>query len=186
MARVTVSGLNLRLEDSEEISRHLAGIGIDYERWEATRPLDPKASAAEILDAYAGEIERLKERGGYVVADVVELNAQTQGLDVMLDKFKREHWHDEDEVRFVIHGHGVFYIRPRAGALTAVEVEAGDLLRVPRGTWHWFTLCDDREIRTIRLFQDPSGWTPRYTDSGADEKCQPVCLGPEYFGLQAL
>ena len=56
---------------------------------------------------------------------------------------------------------------PSAGApVFAIEVEAGDLIRVPRGTHHWFDLCADRRIRAIRLFQDPSGWTPHYTESG--------------------
>src|SRR5207244_4333895 len=64
---------------------------------------------------------------------------------------------------------------------TAIEVEAGELIRVPRGTWHWFDLCADRRIRAIRLFQDPVGWTPHYTDSGVDRNYQPLCLGPSYF-----
>jgi len=99
----------------------------------------------------------------------------------MLAKFNREHWHNEDEVRFIIYGRGLFHIRPRAGPLTVIEVEASDLIRVPRGTWHWFDLCADRKIRAIRLFQDSAGWTPYYTDSGVDRKYQPVCLGPSYL-----
>ena len=63
----------------------------------------------------------------------------------------------------------------------AIEVEAGDLIRVPRGTHHWFDLCGDRRIRAIRLFQDASGWTPHYTQSGVDRGFQPVCFGPAYF-----
>ena len=63
----------------------------------------------------------------------------------------------------------------------AIEVEAGDLIRVPRGTWHWFDLCADRRIRAIRLFQDPSGWTPHYTESGVDKGFEPVCFGPAYL-----
>jgi 1,2-dihydroxy-3-keto-5-methylthiopentene dioxygenase len=85
--------------------------------------------------------------------------------------------HDEDEVRFIISGHGLFHIHTGAGQVAAIEVEAGDLIRVPRGTWHWFNLCADRQIRAIRLFQDMSGWTPRYTDSGADKNFQPLCFG---------
>ena len=126
------------------------------------------------------EIERLK-RQGYVTADVIDVKPETANLEAMLAKFSREHWHDEDEVRFIIHGRGLFHIRPQVGPLTAIEVEAGDLIRVPRGTWHWFDLCADRRIRAIRLFQDPAGWTPHYTDSGVDRNYQPVCLGPSYF-----
>jgi len=57
------------------------------------------------------------------------------------------------------------------------EVEAGDLIRVPRGTWHWFDLCGDRDIRAIRLFQDKAGWTPHYTNSGTDKGFQPSAWG---------
>jgi 1,2-dihydroxy-3-keto-5-methylthiopentene dioxygenase len=115
-----------------------------------------------------------------VTADVVNVNPQTPGLDAMLAKFSREHWHDEDEVRFIIHGRGIFHIHPRNASVVAIEVEAGDLIRVPRGTWHWFDLCSDRHIRAIRLFQDPAGWTPVYTDSGVDARFEPVCLGRSF------
>ena len=37
------------------------------------------------------------------------------------------------------------------------------------------------DIRAIRLFQDAAGWTPHYTDSGADAGFEPVCLGPSYI-----
>jgi hypothetical protein len=99
----------------------------------------------------------------------------------MLNKFSSEHWHDEDEVRFIVEGRGLFHIHPQDGAVFAIEVEAGDLIRVPRGTHHWFDLCADRRIRAIRLFQDASGWTPHYTQSGVDRNFQPVCFGPSYF-----
>jgi 1,2-dihydroxy-3-keto-5-methylthiopentene dioxygenase len=100
----------------------------------------------------------------------------------MLAKFKTEHWHDEDEVRFIVRGRGLFHVHPQEGGpVIAIEVEAGDLIRVPRGTWHWFDLCGDRDIRAIRLFQDKSGWAPHYTDSGADQGYQPLCLGPTYI-----
>jgi len=79
-------------------------------------------------------------------------------------------------------GGGVFHIHPVGGAVTAIEVEAGDLIRVPRGTWHWFDLCSDRQIRAIRLFQDQAGWTPVYTESAVETKYEPVCFGLSYVG----
>ena len=181
MAIITIPGENRTLTDAGEVTEYLAGIGIDYERWEPAHEIAPNAPPEEILSAYADEIEKLKSSGGYVTADVIDVNPQTQGLEAMLAKFNREHWHDEDEVRFIIHGRGLFHIRPREGNVAAIEVEAGDLIRVPRGTWHWFNLCSDREIRAIRLFQDPAGWAPNYTESGADADYQPVCMGPNYF-----
>jgi 1,2-dihydroxy-3-keto-5-methylthiopentene dioxygenase len=171
---------NRKITEKEAIRQYLAGIKIEYEIWEPAQPLGPDATNEEILKAYSADIDKLKARGGYVTADVVNVNAQTPGLDAMLARFNREHWHDEDEVRFIIQGRGVFHIHPRNSPVVAIEVEAGDLIRVPRGTWHWFDLCSDRHIRAIRLFQDPAGWTPVYTDSGVDARFEPVCLGRSF------
>lgn len=169
------------LTEPAEIAGYLATMGIDYERWEATVPIAQSAPAEEILSAYAPQIERLKAQGGYVTADVIDVNPQTPGLDAMLARFNTEHWHDEDEIRYIIAGRGVFHIHPQQGPVVAIEVEAGDLIRVPHGTLHWFDLCSERRIRAIRLFQDPAGWTPHYTQSGTDRGYDPVCFGPAYI-----
>jgi len=181
MASLRISDENRTITAPEDVRAYLAGIGIDYERWEPGHEVAADAPAEKILAAYAPEIERLKEQGGYVTADVIDVHAQTPGLEAMLNKFNSEHWHDEDEVRFIIEGRGLFHIHPKGSAVVAIEVEAGDLIRVPRGTWHWFHLCPDRRIRAIRLFQNPAGWTPHYTSSGVDKNYQPVCLGPAYI-----
>ncbi len=185
MATVRIPDEKRTLTDQGEVTRYLAQLGIDYERWPGAERAPQTASADEVLAAYAPEIERLKARGGYVTADVIDVTAATPGLDAMLAKFNSEHWHDEDEVRFIVRGRGLFHIHPREGGtpVIAIEVEAGDLIRVPRGTWHWFDLCGERDIRAIRLFQDKAGWTPHYTKSGVDQGYQPVCFGPTYVPL---
>ncbi len=180
MAVLRIPEEKLTITDEAQIRARLGAIGITYERW-STTAVAADAPAEEILAAYAPEIERLKAEGGYVTADVIDVSPATPGLEPMLAKFNREHWHDEDEVRFIVEGRGLFHIHPRQGPVVAVEVESGDLMRVPRGTWHWFDLCAERRIRAIRLFQDVSGWTPHYTDSGAERGYQPVCMGPAYF-----
>src|SRR5215217_8019626 len=187
MAVLTILNENKTLESAEEIAAALANYGIEYERWTPAHPIADNALAEEILSAYSSEIEALKKRGGYVTADVIDVTPATPGLDEMLAKFNREHWHDEDEVRFIIAGHGLFHIHSKTGAVLAIEVEAGDLIRVPRGTRHWFNLCTDRRIRAIRLFQDTTGWTPQYTESRVDEGFLPVCFGVTHLaGTRAM
>lgn len=178
MATLRLPDKDLTITDSEAVAERLATIGISYERWEADAPIGAEDPPDAILDAFGEEIDRLKAAGGYTHADVIELRPDMPGLDDMLDKFKIEHWHDEDEVRFVVSGSGVFHFSAPDGPVYALEVEPGDLVRVPRGTNHWFDLCQSREIRAIRLFQDKSGWTPHYTGSGVDANYAPVCLGP--------
>ena len=181
MALVRIPEENRTLEDEPAIAAFLAGHGIDYERWSDAPEIAASAPPAAVLEAYAGRIAQLKARGGYVTADVIDVTAATPGLEGMLARFSSEHWHDEDEVRFIVEGRGLFHIHPPQGPVFAIEVEAGDLIRVPKGTHHWFDLCADRRIRAIRLFQDPSGWTPHYTSSGVDRGFQPLCFGPRYF-----
>src|SRR5215510_10152752 len=144
MAIVNIPAKELTVERSEEIANYLADVGIDYERWEGIKDVSADASDDEILEAYRDEIEKLKAKGGYVTADVINVVPTTPGLDEMLNKFNKEHWHDEDEVRFIVKGHGLFHIAPKDGDVVSIEMEAGDLIRVPRGTMHWFNLCGDR------------------------------------------
>jgi 1,2-dihydroxy-3-keto-5-methylthiopentene dioxygenase len=181
MAVLRIPDENLSMQGYDEIREYLSSIGIDYERWKPVADIPPNASAQDILNAYSEQINELKSRGGYVTADIIDVNRDTPGLDTMLAKFNIEHLHEEDEVRYIIDGRGLFHIHPQNGGVVAIEVEPGDLIRVPRGTLHWFDLCGDKRIRAIRLFQNASGWTPHYTHSEIDRKYEPVCWGPWYI-----
>ena len=180
MAVLRIPEENRTITGKEAVAAYLGKIGIEYDVWEPAHPLSSSATQEDILDAYGAEIEKLKASGGYVTADVINVSPATPNLDAMLAKFSREHWHDEDEVRFIVQGRGLFHVNPKTSPVVGIEVEPGDLIRVPRGTLHWFDLCSDRQIRCIRLFQDPAGWTPWYTESGVDERFEPVCLGPAF------
>jgi 1,2-dihydroxy-3-keto-5-methylthiopentene dioxygenase len=181
MAIIRVAADQTSVSEPAAVAAFLARYQIDYERWVPDQPIAAGSTAEEVLTACASQVDALKARGGYLTADVIDVHHDTPNLDAMLARFSREHWHDEDEVRFIVEGRGLFHIHPPDGPVFAIEVEAGDLIRVPRGTQHWFDLCGERRIRAIRLFQDPSGWTPNYTESGIDRGFEPVCFGPAYF-----
>ena len=126
MALVNIPAEEKTLRHRAEITAFLAPHGIEYERWTPEHPVPADAPADALLAAYAREIDTLKQRGGYVTADVIDVKPDTPNLDMMLAKFSREHWHDEDEVRFIIEGRGLFHIHPASGPVFAIEVEAGD------------------------------------------------------------
>ena len=64
MASVYVPDTEQKIDDPQEIADFLKPFGIDYERWDVQGRVGPDASNEEILEAYAPEIERLKDAGG--------------------------------------------------------------------------------------------------------------------------
>src|SRR5437868_13879563 len=77
MATVRIPDENRTLTDQDQVTRYLATLGIDYERWPGVQRVPQQAAPEEVLAAYAPEIEQRKARGGYVTADVIERTAQT-------------------------------------------------------------------------------------------------------------
>ena len=117
MAIVAIPDEKRVLRDENEVRAYLAQIHIDYERWSTDRvPADTPVEA--LLDAYAPEIDVLKEKGGYTTADIIDVTPETPGLDAMLTRFNREHWHEEDEVRITLRGRGIFHIHPPGRPVT--------------------------------------------------------------------
>jgi 1,2-dihydroxy-3-keto-5-methylthiopentene dioxygenase len=112
--------------------------------------------------AYQPHLDELTHKRGYVTQDLIQLRPDTPNLDAALAKFDPEHRHDDDEVRFVLEGEGVFDIRSNDERWMRVVVEPGDLLVVPRGKHHRFELTPMRTIKCVRLFKDPAGWTALY------------------------
>ena len=179
MAVVTIPAEKRKLTGAAEISAYLKPAGLWYERWNVERGVSPDASAGEILNAYAPEIQTMNARGGYATADVINVTPETPGLDEMLNRFNKEHTHAEDEVRFIVKGSGIFHIHAAGRPVFAIEMEAGDMINVPAGTRHWFDLCSTRTIRAIRLFREKAGWTPLYIENGVHGDYQPICFGPQ-------
>lgn len=167
MAVLTVRGEAGALGDPGAVEAFLKPYGIEHEVWDVAKlaadSRGPDETPQErVLRVFAAEIGALKRRGGYVAADVVALRPETPNLETMLEKFRPEHQHTEDEVRFIVSGRGVFTIHGTDDRVFDIEVRSGDLLVVPAGTWHWFDLCEDRAIEAIRLFGSNAGWTPVY------------------------
>lgn len=147
--------------EERDIARELKGLGVRFERW-PTRALASAAGPDEILEAYAGEIERLKREGGYKTADVIRLKPDVPDAAILRQKFLAEHAHGEDEVRFFVEGSGAFYLREEERVLQLV-CERGDLISVPAGQRHWFDMGPRPHFTAVRLFTNPDGWVARFT-----------------------
>jgi len=148
-----LSWLNAREGTPSPTLEDLDAVGVHYERLEVGT-----GSAQASLDA-------LKLARGYLVQDEVQLTPDMENLEQICDKFKDEHLHTEDEVRFVVDGEGVFEIRAADESWLRIFVASGDLLVVPANLYHRFFLTDRSHIHCARLFKDPAGWVAHYRDT---------------------
>jgi 1,2-dihydroxy-3-keto-5-methylthiopentene dioxygenase len=148
MAELRVHGDGTTTDKPEEIASFTSDYGVDFEQWniDKLQAEDGRADEDEIMDVFDEEIESLKAQGNYNLVDVVSLTPDTPDL----------------EVRFVVDGRGVFTIHPDEGPSFDVELHAGDLIVIPDGTEHAFTLCEDKNIQCIRFFQSEDGWEAHY------------------------
>jgi len=147
-------------DDSQAIAQQLVEVGITFRRW-PERDLAGHA-AAQVLHAYASEVDALMTEGGYQSVDVVAMWPDHPEREALRNKFLSEHTHQEDEVRFFVQGAGLFvlHIDDKVYALTC---GAGDLINVPAGTKHWFDMGPLPEFVAIRLFTNPEGWVAQFT-----------------------
>ena len=157
--------------DPEVVAAELTALGIRYERWKASHLLADDAGQDDVLAAYADDVRRLCDEGGYVTVDVVRMR-RTDDDDATWaakvtagrEKFLAEHTHDDDEVRFFVEGGGGFYLRLQ-GKVHVVLCEQGDLLGVPADTTHWFDMGTNPHFAAIRFFRIDDGWVGRFTGS---------------------
>src|SRR5688500_17870368 len=99
MAQINIPDEKKTITGFEPIKTYLNKNGIFYDRWETTTPLAKNASQDEILGAFSKDLEPFMAKGGYRVADVINVNSDTPGLPAIRKKFLQEHTHSEDEVR---------------------------------------------------------------------------------------
>jgi 1,2-dihydroxy-3-keto-5-methylthiopentene dioxygenase len=104
----------------------------------------------------------LKRERGYVDEDFVELKPDLPNLGEICAKFDKEHFHTEDEVRFVVDGEGIFDVRDESDQWMRIEVTPGDAIVIPARMHHRFMLTDRKHIRCMRLFANHDGWAPLY------------------------
>jgi len=137
-----------RFSPNQEVSlSRLAELGVLYWRIECDTWENSKKLSEIRLDR------------GYKNHDIVNITRETlPNYDEKLKIFFSEHLHEDEEIRFVLDGTGYFDIRDETDKWIRIAVEKGDMIVLPAGMYHRFTLDTKNYIKALRLFQDAPKW----------------------------
>lgn len=115
------------------------------------------------------EVLNLVSSGKFASFDEVEIKEETP--QELLDRFSKEHFHSDDEVRYILSGHSVFDVRGLRDQWIRIEVKEKDFITVPANLYHRF-YAPVKDVKAIRLFSGTQGWTPVYRDNIEEDKMQ--------------
>jgi len=148
-----------------DMACELATIGVGFEQWASSQPVQAGDPPESIMAAYRADIDRLVAARGFRSVDVVSIAPDNPQREAMRTKFLDEHFHKEDEVRFFVAGSGLFTLHV-ADKVYEVLCEAGDLISVPDSTPHWFDMGPEPSFVAIRFFTEADGWVGHFTGTG--------------------
>ncbi|MGR9100469.1 MAG: 1,2-dihydroxy-3-keto-5-methylthiopentene dioxygenase, partial [Gammaproteobacteria bacterium] len=152
-----------------EISAVLNGLGVQFEQWNADRPLSATANQAEVLSVFEKDVERLNRQYGFQSVDVIAMRPDHPQKAEFRGKFLAEHTHSDFEIRYFVDGCGLFYLHIE-DKVYLVLCEKGDLISVPANTTHWFDMGAEPDFKCIRFFTTDAGWVGDFTGSGIAER----------------
>jgi len=115
---------------------------------------------------------KLKKDKGYTYEDSICVSRdKLPNYDEKIKSFYHEHLHSDEEIRFIIGGGGYFDVRDRKDQWIRIYCEKNDLIVLPAGIYHRFTIDKNDYIEAKRLFVGEPVWTPI---NRPEADCHPV------------
>lgn len=110
------------------------------------------------------DLNTLAGKRNYKNRDEITLNLGSFNGDVnafnnKMAQFYKEHYHEDEEIRYIVDGEGYFDVRNPNDEWIRAKLNKNDLLILPAGIYHRFTLSSaQKSIKAVRLFKDEPKW----------------------------
>eukprot|EP00586_Coscinodiscus_wailesii_P020758 CAMPEP_0172516780 /NCGR_PEP_ID=MMETSP1066-20121228/279053_1 /TAXON_ID=671091 /ORGANISM="Coscinodiscus wailesii, Strain CCMP2513" /LENGTH=181 /DNA_ID=CAMNT_0013298407 /DNA_START=45 /DNA_END=587 /DNA_ORIENTATION=- len=138
----------------------LRALGISYWKMDAESYTYPRLSVPwDPKDTCDPRLAKLRDDRGYSYADIITVErGALPEYDTKVKAFFEEHIHDAEEIRYVLGGSGFFDVRDLEDRWVRVHVKKGDLMTLPEGIYHRFTVDEQDSIHAMRLFIGQPVW----------------------------
>ncbi|KAF9075450.1 Acireductone dioxygenase ARD family [Rhodocollybia butyracea] len=123
------------------------------------------------LQGHEEKLNAVAKERGYRNRDVITISKEGLGdeYETKLKAFYKEHIHEDEEIRYIMDGGGFFDVREApTDEWIRIAVSAGDLLVLPAGIYHRFSVDERNMTRTTRLFKDEPKWSAIYRSDESD------------------
>ncbi|XP_006626443.1 acireductone dioxygenase [Lepisosteus oculatus] len=105
------------------------------------------------------ELQKIRLEKGYSYMDIITIHKEKlPNYEEKLQIFYEEHLHLDDEIRYILEGSAYFDVRDKYDRWIRIAMMKGDMITLPAGIYHRFTVDENNYTKAMRLFVGEPVW----------------------------